>query len=70
MEEATWPISAYRSLGFEFAGLAHGGDHQRREGVAALVQSDRIEAVEVPDPLGAVEYDAVAGTLDPRMISA
>jgi len=30
----------------------------------------RLEAVQVPDPLGAVEYDAVAGTLDPRMISA
>jgi hypothetical protein len=31
---------------------------------------DSLLAAIIGDPLGAVEYDAVARTLDPRMISA
>jgi hypothetical protein len=46
-------------LGVEPAGVAHRRDHQRRKGVAALVQPDRVEAAEAPDALGAVEEPVV-----------
>src|SRR5215212_4159902 len=52
-------MSVCRTLGLNLPASPHRRDHQRREGVAALVQPDRLDAVEVPDPLRPIEEPVV-----------